>query len=648
MSETQKPKHKKKASRPAWRRILCALLITLAVIVLLASAAIGGIVWMLTPERLTTLVTDTANGYLNAEFKASRIELTWWSTWPQLSIEIDSMEIVSHSLDNLPADLQTQLPADADTLLRIDHVNGTINLTALLDMNVELRDVKIVRPWINLVTADSLHANYLITDPSAPDDSSAVIIPPLSINRFEIEGPGQIHYASLTDSTDISLTIHNIGLNSVHNPVYTVTTSGIMNASLASILPSLSLPLSVDGRVAWDSSNPFVVSLNDMTIISGAVSLSADITVDAESDPTINAMKIRLNPVPVDSLLNIIPAPYSHMTQGISCSGILSTDISLRSPYNMVTDSLPDADINIVLTPGQVKYDRIRLRNFEAEADITLHNTGLDATVINIRKLRAYGPVIDARISARLQNIISNPYINGDFNGMLNLTRLSSLISKRGHANGLTIEGMLHGNARYRLRTSDLNPRNFYRTRLSGNVKLSDFCAYDSTSRAEVGEMLLKFGTSTSFTGRNGRIDSLLTVSMAFDTAAITTPDLTLSLSDVKAGIGAENRKTSTDTSTITPIGALMHIGRVDYKSSVDSSRILLRTIDGRTMLRQFAQATGRVPEIGLDISTSLAIFLDRNMRVAMRDGHFDLMAHLNDRTQVLGPRAKARYDSLC
>lgn len=650
MTDSQEPKTVKKSVRhPRWWRVARTILITVTVLVVLVSIAIGGAVWMLTPERLTPMVSRMASDNLNADVNASRIELTWWSTWPHLCLEIDSLEIVSHSMDALPDTLRSQLPSDADTLLRLPHMSGAINLASLLKMNIEVRDARIVRPWINLVAADSLHANYMITEPAAEEDTaSVIIIPPLAIDRFEIEGPAKIRYASVADSTDIALTIHNIGLNAHEVPVYSVTTSGRMNARMASLLPSYELPLSIDGNIAWDSRTPMAVNIKDMTIGAGALRINTALAINMESDPVINTLDLQICPTSVDSLLGMIPAPYNDLVKGISCNGLISADMKLLSPFNLATDSLPDALIGLKLQPGQVAYGMMRLRNLETETDITLSHKGLDATVVNINNLRAYGPIIDARIKARIENIISDPKIDGKFSGMLNLTRLGAILSRHGVTYGMTLGGTLRGNADYRMRLSDLNPQHFHRTRLSGNLTLSDFTARDSAGfTADVDKVHLKFGTSTSLNGENGRIDSVLTVSMAFDTARIATPDLMLSVADVRAGIGAENRSASLDTNTILPIGAKMMIGLVDYKSKVDSSRIIVRKIYGGTMLRQFAKGTGRVPEMGLKLSTEMVIMIDKAMRVAMREGQFDLMAHLNSRSSILGPRTKARVDSL-
>ena len=62
-------------------------------IVALLVAVMCVVAWILTPQRLTPIVNSVANESLNAEVKIGRVELTAWSTFPHLMVDVDSLSI---------------------------------------------------------------------------------------------------------------------------------------------------------------------------------------------------------------------------------------------------------------------------------------------------------------------------------------------------------------------------------------------------------------------------------------------------------------------------------------------------------------------------------------------------------------------------
>ena len=63
--------------------------------VLLVAGTLICAVSMLSPERLTPLALNVANKALDADVKASRVELGLKATFPFLTLQVDSLSIVS-------------------------------------------------------------------------------------------------------------------------------------------------------------------------------------------------------------------------------------------------------------------------------------------------------------------------------------------------------------------------------------------------------------------------------------------------------------------------------------------------------------------------------------------------------------------------
>ena len=67
-------KNKQKSPKPLWRKLLKATAWIVGVVLLLMVLTLGGIVWILTPQKLTPLIEKTANGYIDGRLNLSRAE----------------------------------------------------------------------------------------------------------------------------------------------------------------------------------------------------------------------------------------------------------------------------------------------------------------------------------------------------------------------------------------------------------------------------------------------------------------------------------------------------------------------------------------------------------------------------------------------
>lgn len=169
------PEKAPRKRRPLWRRILKWTSITIGSVLLLLILAFCVLLFYLTPERLTPLVNRYASEYLNADFHASRVELTFWSTFPRLNVQIDNVDLVSRSLRVLPERERATLPADADLLLRLRRFSGGVNMLSLLTGNIDLYDVEFTDPSINMFVYNDSINNFDILPPSDEDEEPSPI-----------------------------------------------------------------------------------------------------------------------------------------------------------------------------------------------------------------------------------------------------------------------------------------------------------------------------------------------------------------------------------------------------------------------------------------------------------------------------------------
>ena len=75
-------------------RSLKALAWTIGIVIILLALALWAVVKLISPENLTRYAEYAANEYLDAQVDIGRVELTAYSTFPILHIDIDSLNVV--------------------------------------------------------------------------------------------------------------------------------------------------------------------------------------------------------------------------------------------------------------------------------------------------------------------------------------------------------------------------------------------------------------------------------------------------------------------------------------------------------------------------------------------------------------------------
>ncbi|MCM1482968.1 MAG: hypothetical protein NC043_01415 [Muribaculaceae bacterium] len=651
MSDTDTSDNKTVQRAPArrrrsawWVRVLKWIFGSAAVILALLLAAVGVAVWILTPDRLTPLVCKYGSEYLDAEVKAARVELTFWSTFPRLTVEADSFLIISHSLHGASAEVRSALPSDADSLLSVNRFSGGINLASLLAGHIHIYDVSIDRPAVNLVQADSVWTNYNIVPPSEPDTAkTAFELPLISFDRFAIKGAMPIRYRSLADTMDVSAVIDTVGISGKENSVYRLTVSGNAGAKLPTLLVEPIL-FGLDGKVEWSPHRADYLRLNDFTIRLDEVEVCMDAHMQFADSLKVHELKLWAKDVRLKRLIELVPDTYRGELGKISTDLTLTLGVELLKPYTVGGGGMPSAKVDIDIPKGTFKYGRLDLARFELSAVAMIDGMRPDASVVTLRRFGATGRAIDFTLKGEARKLLSDPTIDGEFNGSLNMSMLpAELLSKL----PVTLRGTLTGHADVHMRQSWLTPRRFHRIRLNGNLELTDFhmAARDSSLTLFTRHAAFKLGTGSKIKVNGQTVDSLLTASLTVDTVAFGIPGMWVTAGDMSMGLGSRNVAQSADTSKINPMGASIRAAVINMRSDSDSMRVRMRDAFVRATLQRYNSAA-RSPLLKLEASLGALRFADRYNRLSLREA--DVTAQLHPKTRpAMSARVQAAYDSI-
>lgn len=644
---------------PRRRRIPRALRWVLGIIgsvLLFIFIALTVVIAYLSPSRLTPLVTGQVNKIIDGHIDASRIELTFWHTFPHVSVDIDSLSLVSHSLRSLPDSTRRLLPADADSLLSFRHFHGSINVMKLINGDIALYDVTLSRPRLNLVVATDSLSNFDILPPSdSPDEpaDSNTSLPAISINRFMLLNSRELSYFSLPDSISGSVILRAIDFTGSQAPVYSLDVEGDLSSPLLSAINSSSLLFAINGAVNWDPATPHILSVSDFTVAVGEIRARLGASLSLADPLTVNSLDLHLQPLDVSQIIRYVPEPWQKNFKGLDTDMTVALDATLTRPYCPSDTLHPVPSMHVALDIPQCRFNLadIHYNRFSLAATADVDGTDPDRSVVDISRLFIDGRALDLDVTGSVTHPMSDPAIDLTLKGRIIASRLP--ISLRRRIPG-SLRATVGTNTRIRCRLGDFSPQRFHRIFARGTVSLRDldYSLPDSlgadTTRIISPLALLKFNSGESRKFGDIKVDSLLTLSLTLDSLFYHGDGLTARLSEFKASLGSLNRASSSDTTSINPFGGRLSMRRLRIDSPADSLSLRLTRVEGKAALRRFNGAA-RIPLLHLDVEARSLGMATPTFKCALAKSAFAIDAHLNPRQRRVyaSPADSINADSL-
>lgn len=639
--DNQKKENSKEKPRRHWFiKVLKTLMWVIIAVLFLFTGVCSAIVWILTPAKLTPIVEKYATEYLNAEVKISRVELTFWHTFPKMTLDVDSLTIISHSI---PDGLRDNLPANTDTLLTLDNFHGGINAAALSIGKIELYNVIFDGPKINLFKLNDNLSNYDIIPTSGEEtaESESMPIEDISINKFAIYNAAPIRYRSLSDSIDIEINIENITLNGKQAPCYAIQVTANGKTPLLDMFNLDNLPLSISGTVDWNQKSPRTVALNDFTIKVDALEADFSTSIDITDTIVVNEFTCELPHWDVSWLLNRLPNEYTSAIRGLDTDMKISMSARLTEPY-AITDSseiLPSLKGSIDIPGCHIYQGRLCFNKVQFNADYIYNGTNPDKSTIDINKFIIDGKAMDIDLKAKIRTPISDPSINGSLKAGFDVTQMPETFLEK---IAQRIHGKINADVTLDMKMSDLNQERFHHLKIDGEVNLNDFhyLSTDTITNIYARNSTLKFGSNRTIERGENTIDSMLTASVEVDTAHIIYASTTIDFNGFKSRVGTRLTNENRDSTAVMPFGGSISFKKLKLHDSVDSIRLHLKDIRTRASLRRYL-GDSHAPQLSFAVDAGrISAGVKRDMAVSLRKGHFDITS------SYIKPRVRSVNDS--
>lgn len=594
-----------------------------------AVLAVAGVVihtlQTLNSSRLTPLVEEIANRTLNAYVGVEDVKLSFRGSYPFIDLDMSGITVLSKDMVNLPADGHEQLPAWADTLLTVEHLHGGINPFRLYSHVIDLHDLQIVGPQVNVLIVDSALNNFSVfpSMPASPKKFSGV--PDIRLNKFRLVEPRLIRYADMVQRNDIILDVKDASVTNasdkdVYLPQYRVQFGSEIASPLFSIVGHRSFDVAFNGIVDWRHEHPYEVRLKDFDISLYRLSGRLNLSLDFLDNMTVKEFDLNINPLTINDILGVMPEAYAAekgIPRWIDTDAAVTVRAKLLRPYLLGSLSLPHADVDVNVPDCYLNYDRIELTQLALSLGIYIRGGTPDGIVFDVRSLKMDGPHASLDVSGSLTGIMHDPEIKAQVRGAADMAVLPKILTDKLQA---AISGSLKLDAGLRARASMFAADRLHEIRLKGDAELDRFywISYDTLSFYKVPRARLKFGMNeTSSTGE----DSLLRMTLDVDTARMLISGLDFKIGRMHLNAGADHAAASADNTILPPVNAHLKVGTFSLFTISDTLGAQISDIRGPIALRRRKSNPG-LPRIGIDLGLGRMSSGNNSARVMFADGH--------------------------
>ena len=615
-------------------RSLKALAWTVGIVIILLALALWAVVKLISPENLTRYAEYAANEYLDAQVDIGRVELTAYSTFPILHIDIDSLNVVSKSLDSIPG--SDSLPDSASQLLSFSKLHIGINLAEALIGRIDIKDVSVSDLNANIIELSPTASNYAILPTSEADadtlstDTAKMELPWIRCKQIMLQGTTKLSYYSADDAISATLRLNEASIVTTNRDVYELCINGITSCEINNEPIVNEFPFKINSRIRWNYRRMLDIGIDNLRAVLLDIPITGNLTLLAEDgNLLLNDFALKVDSIRFKSVLPQLPIEYRQMFSRVRSNLMASVDINLNEPYAPATGKMPSMSARLIIpdsywqTTGRLgKIDRLAL-----DAHMEIDGNRPSASTLTLNNLILNGVAVKLQLSGKATNIFADPHVSATLNGQSNLGIISEM------ANiplNFTISGEANAKASIDMKMSNLDKENFHKVKLSGSLGLRDI-AYDNildSMSIKMKHALLVFGNKQTYMRRDSSEgDDLLKVSVTIDTLDTEIPGLDLSLNNVRLGAGAIGAwRAGQDTTQVIPMGFNVSAKQMRMRQS-DGTFLATRGMSCSGSVSRFRNMN-RMPVFYLGFGLDTMFYRDNSQFVYLKDSKIDLVAN--------------------
>lgn len=444
------------------RRVFKIIGIVVGSIVGVAVLAVCTALWVVfTPKRLTPIVQSVAREYVACEHYIGDVELTFFSTFPEFCLQIDSLCVIN------PFE-----GASSDTVLTTTGVQAVVDVMALLgDNRLHISDLSLGGATVYAFMSEqgsNLDVLRLEGDTSAADSSSFVLpFSSIAVDGLCVEVDRLVYEDAVNQIVaSVAGTVVQANMNSWEDVRLSVAADGVFaRVGAATYADNLSLgvelPMALDlDMMSVDLKNAQLRVNQYMLGVDGIVTMADELSMQ---------LRLQAQDWQIEPFLALLPMSVTDMLKGIEVDGVLSLDADIAGVYN--EQEMPVVDASVVLKNAQGAYNELpyRLRgvNLMADAHVDLNNTA--ATNLTIHNLAAKTKHSSVSVKGKIDELMGDMQLHLDMGVNAYLPDFAYFMPEN-----IMASGRAKGKLKVEVKLGDLLDMNLDGARIAGDIRLQD------------------------------------------------------------------------------------------------------------------------------------------------------------------------------
>lgn len=561
------------------KRFIKAVLLSILTLLILIIMSIGFLInFVFTPEKFTPQVLQYSKEYLDGSLDISQIELTFFSTFPVLHLQLENGTLVSN---------------EGDTLLTLKELSVHVEVASLLTGDEIAIDQLLITEPVTYVTLDENgNSNWAIFPESEPSDTTQVSdTTSTSSEGIYTVNDLQILNASVSFIDEANLFRTKIyGMDLVGDAVYI---EDRLECDLKLLLEEVSLSLNdqpIINPVSLRVLSKNVIQLEEDKIYVDTLNvevLNNELRIESKGfihQDTLGSMFVdfenRFFTSNIRESLDLIPLRYMDL-EGFEGKGTVDLTTDIEGFYN--ENSFPVLDLDLKISDGEASYADFpkKIELFETEIGARVDYLNKRSSAIDLANLRVVSDGLSLNFSGDFKEILTNPQVVLKGQGGVSFTDLLQTIP----IEDLDASGKVNFKVATDFYLKDLVSYNFGKIGANGALNLSNVdLSYKSDSITfNTSSSTLNFGQEQNANRLGQENARLLSFRMDFK-------DLNLAIEDM-AEINTKrfrgNAKTSpvSDTTQISPIKVNFNLNRGAIMAA-DSSKVHGNNVKGKLEYR--------------------------------------------------------------
>lgn len=572
---------------------------------------------ILPPEKLTPLVIEQTNKFLDAHLDCERIELTYFETYPHLGIKLINGHLISHTAEDSTAHAE-ELTIPSDSLLAFKRAVISLRPTDyLFGGKITIGEVIIDQPRFYGYVNKKGAANWDIYS-SEPDsaDTNKKPLPPIDLQKVRISNG---HFTYDDRQGDLFTEINGFFLNLDGSLLNGETTLDIETGSTSILFSSPTytlenkLALKLKSRLLL-SDNYNKITLNDAELLVNNLPFTADGSIShipllkqAKID-----MEVGLKISDLNDLLGFIPDAYFQNRDKTLAKGSIIMEGNI---HGYLSDSIvPTVNLCCKIENGSYHMKGIKQGIDTLQMDLDLHLNGLypDSSFVSLEQLTLKGLTTSLDMSGKVTNLLTSPNVDAKVKGKIDFTRLAKEFL---NPDTLFVQGVMDADLAATFNVDNLLNSQYDKIYASGRLNIDTLKAYSRPLGMDVFITKADFSVDTT-QQTSSYLDNKKLLRMAFSVDSLNVKykdDISTNISRL-----AIQAKTSPviDTTAVIPMTAQLEF---DYLRTRLPDSVWL--VAGRTVMKggiKSSASNKQIPTAGATISVDTLRYFILPMRTGL------------------------------